>query len=292
MPDDARQLTLPDGRLLDLFLSGPDDGTPLVFHHGSPSSGIPDAQFVAALAARGLRYVGFSRAGYGSSSRRAGRSVADVTDDVAAILDHIGAEQAYAFGWSGGGPHAIACAALLPDRFRAAALVGGVAPWPAEGLDWFAGMGPENVEEFQAALADPTASVRSAEKLWPAWRAVTATEIADAFGGLIDEVDRGSLTGAFAESVAASTREGLRESYWGWVDDDLAFTRPWGFDLSAVRVPVHVWQGGHDRMVPYGHGEWLASHIASAVPHLLPDEGHLSLVVGQLGTILDALLAG
>lgn len=159
MPDGARQLTLPDGRRLDLYLSGPDDGTPLVFHHGSPSSGIPDPPFVSTVAERGLRYVGFSRPGYGSSSRRAGRSVADVTQDVAAILDHLGAEQGYAFGWSGGGPHAIACAALLPDRIRAAAIVGGVAPWPAEGLDWFAGMAPENVEEFQATIADPASKI-------------------------------------------------------------------------------------------------------------------------------------
>lgn len=292
MSDGARQLTLPDGRRLDLYLAGPDDGLPLVYHHGSPSSGIPDPPFVAALTERGLRYVACSRAGYGSSSRRPGRSVADMTVDVTAMLDHIGAQSAYCFGWSGGGPHAIACAALLPDRIRAVATVGGVAPWPAEGLDWFAGMGPENVEEFKATIEDPVASARSAAELWPVWRVVTAADIADAFGGLIDDVDRGSLTGDFAESVAASTREGLREGYWGWVDDDLAFTRPWGFDLAAIRVPVHIWQGGHDRMVPFGHGEWLASHIPSAVPHLLPGEGHLSLVVGKLAAIVDALIAG
>jgi pimeloyl-ACP methyl ester carboxylesterase len=259
----------------------------------------------AACAALGVRLVSFSRAGYGSSTRRPGRSVADIVDDAIDVLDVLGvlernvgrdepdepiARPGRVLGWSGGGPHALACVALAPERFRAAALIGGVAPYPAEGLDWLAGMGPENVEEFQGTLADPQNSVRSAERDWPKWRAVTGADIADAFGGLVDEVDRESLTGEFAEYVAAGIREGLREGYWGWVDDDWAFMKPWGFDLGAIRVPVHIWQGGHDKMVPFGHGEWLAAHVGGAVPHLLPEEGHLSLAVGELPRILEELI--
>jgi pimeloyl-ACP methyl ester carboxylesterase len=172
------------------------------------------------------------------------------------------------------------------------ATIGGVAPWPADGIDWFEGMGPENVEEFNATLADPENSTRTAERDWPKWREVTGADIAETFGGLVDHVDRGALTGDFAEYVAAATREGLREGYWGWVDDDLAFVKPWGFDLASLRVPVHIWQGGHDKMVPFGHGQWLASHIPTARPHLLPEEGHLSLAVTQLPRIIDALIAG
>lgn len=284
-------LALPDGRRLDLYVAGAE-GMPLVFHHGSPASGIDFPPLIAALAERGMRFVGYNRAGYGSSSRRPGRSVADVAEDVRAILDHLGTDKAYAYGWSGGGPHAMACGALLADRILGVATVGGVAPWPAEGLDWFEGMGPENIEEFNATIADPENSVRSAERDWPKWRSVTGAEVGEMFGGLIDHVDDGELTGDFAEYVAASTREGLRESYWGWVDDDYAFTKSWGFDLDSLRVPVHIWQGGHDKMVPFGHGQWLASHIPSARPHLLPEEGHLSLAVTQLPQILDALIAG
>lgn len=284
-------LALPDGRRLDVYMAG-SEGMPLIFHHGSPSSGIDFPPLGDALAERGLRFVGYSRAGYGSSTRRQGRSVADVAEDVRAILDHLGADEAYAYGWSGGGPHAIACGALLADRIRGVATIGGVAPWPAEGIDWFEGMGPENIEEFHATLADPENSVRSAARDWPKWRAVTGADIAETFGGLIDEVDRGALTGDFAEYEAASIREGLRESYWGWVDDDLAFVKPWGFDLESLRVPVHVWQGGHDRMVPFAHGQWLASHIPTARPHLLPEEGHLGLAVTQVAKVLDALIAG
>ena len=283
-------LTLPDGRRLELYVAG-GEGIPLVFHHGSPSSGIEFPPLIAALAERGMRFVGYTRAGYGSSTRRPGRSVADVAEDVKAILDHLGADEAYTYGWSGGGPHAIATGALLADRILGVATIGGVAPWPAEGIDWFEGMGPENVEEFNATLADPESSARSAERDWPKWRAVTGAEIAETFGGLIDHVDEGALTGDFAEYVAAATREGLRESYWGWVDDDLAFVKPWGFDLASLQVPVHIWQGGHDKMVPYVHGEWLAAHLSSAVPHLLPEHGHLTLAVDSMPQILDALLA-
>ena len=283
------RLQTPDGRSLDLYLAGPSDGTPLVFHYGTPSSGLPFGPFVDAIAERGLRYVGWSRPGYGSSTRQPGRDVADVVEDTAAVLDHLGAESCFAVGWSGGGPHALACAALLPERVEAVATIGSVAPWPAEGLDWMAGMAEENVEEFSASLESPEALIAFKERNWPIFSKVTAPEIADAFGGLIDDVDRGSLTGEFAEWMAADLRDGLREGYWGWFDDDMAFIRPWGFDLATIRVPVHLWQGAHDRMVPFAHGEWLAAHVGSACAHLLPEHGHLSLLVDSFPQILDEL---
>jgi pimeloyl-ACP methyl ester carboxylesterase len=284
-------LPTPDGRTLDVYLAGPPDGIPLLFHFGTPSSGLPFDPAVETFAARGLRHVSFSRAGYGSSTRRPGRSVADVVDDVGSVLDHIGAESVYVIGWSGGGPHALATAALMPERVRTVALIGGVAPYPAEGLDWTAGMGDENVEEFGAALEGPEALIGFKERAWPELVKVTGPEVADAFGDLIDEVDRGSLIGEYAEWLAASMRDALRKGYWGWFDDDMAFIKPWGFDLDSLRAPVHVWQGAHDRMVPFAHGEWLAAHIPTARPHLLPEHGHLSLAVDSLPVILDALLA-
>lgn len=118
-------------------------------------------------------------------------------------------------------------------------------------------MGAESVEEFGAALAGPDAHMGFKERAEPIYRAITGSEVAEGLGDLIDEVDRGSLTGDFAAWFAETVREGLRESYWGWFDDDMAFTRPWGFDLGSIRVPVHGWQGGHDRMVPFAHGTWL-----------------------------------
>ena len=149
---------------------------------------------------------------------------------------------------------------------------------PRKGIDFLEGMGDENIEEFNAALEGPEALHSSSRSV--AGRSAASSrpiECAKAFGDLVDDVDRGALTGAFAEWIAASFREALRESYWGWFDDDMAFIRPWGFDLDVDPDPVHVWQGRHDRMVPYSHGQWLAAHVPTAVPHLFEDEGHLSL---------------
>ena len=148
----------------------------------------------------------------------------------------------------------MATAAGLPDRILGATTIGGVAPYPAEGIDWFEGMGPENIEEFGASLESPEALIAFKERAWPIWRVVTADEVAEALGGLIDDVDRGALTGDLAEALAATTREGLRSGYWGWFDDDMAFNRDWGFDIGSIGVPVHIWQGAHDRLVPFAHG--------------------------------------
>lgn len=281
----------PDGRRLDLYLAGPPDGGVLLFHSGTPGVPIPYDPMTVAMAERGLRYVAYSRPGYGSSTRRPGRSVGDDADDAAAVLDHVGADTAVTLGWSGGGPHALASAALLPDRIRAAATIAGVAPYPADGIDFLEGMGKENIDEFNAALEGPDALIPFKEKARAVWSVITGDECARALGDLVDDVDRAALTGDFAEFVAESFREALRESYWGWFDDDMAMIRPWGFDLDSIDVPVHVWQGRHDRMVPFEHGPWLASHIPTAVPHLFEDEGHLSLAVTRFGDILDALVA-
>jgi pimeloyl-ACP methyl ester carboxylesterase len=281
----------PDGRSLDVYVAGPDGGDVLVFHAGTPGVPLPYEPMVEQMASRGLRFVGFSRAGYGSSTRRPGRSIADVVDDTTAVLDHLGAKEAYVVGWSGGGPHALACAALLPDRVHAAATIAGVAPYPADGIDYLEGMGAENVEEFNAALESDEALIAFKDRSWPELRVVTGPEVAAAFGDLIDHVDRGSLTGDFADYLAACFREALRESYWGWFDDDKAFVSPWGFDLHSILVPVHVWQGGHDRMVPFAHGQWCAANIPTAIPHLDEEDGHLRIVVQEIGNILDELIA-
>ena len=285
------ELRLPDGRSLDVFVVGPAEGIPLLFHIGTPGAGLPFEPFVETLTERGLRYISFSRPGYGSSTRREGRDVADVVEDATAVLDAIEAERCYVIGWSGGGPHALACAARMPGRVIAAATIGGVAPYPAEGLDWTAGMGAENVEEFDAALTGAEELIGFKERAAPTWRAVTPQEVADAFGDLVDEVDRGSLTGAFSQWMADVFHEALRNGYWGWFDDDMAFIRPWGFDLDEISVPVHIWQGAHDRMVPFAHGEWLAAHIPGAQARLFPEHGHLSLAVDSMPRIVDELLA-
>jgi pimeloyl-ACP methyl ester carboxylesterase len=285
-----RTLRIPDGRALDLWVAGPANGTVLVRYPGTPASGLLSAAEVEAAGVRGLRIVSWSRPGYGDSTRLPGRSVADVVPDFEAVLDQLGEDRAWVIGHSGGGPHALATAALAPDRVLGTALIAGVAPYPAPGLDWFAGMGAENIEEFGAALRGPEALAEAFERLYAGMDAVTADQIAAAFGDLVDEVDRGALKGEYAEFLAAQVREGLRTGYLGWLDDDLAFSMPWGFDLAAIPGRVHVWQGAHDRMVPFAHGRWLAANCPTACPHLFAEHGHLSLAVESFPAILDELI--
>ena len=288
----ARQLaaSMPDGRTLDVYVDGPESGIPLLFHNGTPSSGQLFGPFVAAASQRGLRMVSFSRAGYGNSTRNSGRRVADVVPDVAAALDQLGAHRFYTLGWSGGGPHALACSALLPARLIGAATVGGLAPYDAEGLDWMAGMGQENIAAFSAALAGDAALRTFLEVVGPSFATVTADEVTERLAKLVADVDRSAISGEPAAWLAEMFRESVRNGIWGWFDDELAFVRPWGFDLGAINVPVAIWQGAQDRNTPFAHGEYLALHIPGVRPHLLPYHGHLSLGVDSFGRILDDLL--
>jgi pimeloyl-ACP methyl ester carboxylesterase len=290
MPALRRTISVGAARSLDLVTAGPEDGTPLVVHHGTPGARIDFEPFVAAAVARGLRYVSYSRPGYGDSTRTPGRTVADGAGEVLAVLEHLHAPRCYTLGWSGGGPYALACAALIAEHVIATATIAAVAPRTAEDLDWTAGMGPENVEEFSAALAGPDALEPYVRAYAAQLSGVTGEQMVEALGGLLSDVDKAALTGALGDFLAANMREGLSRGMWGWFDDDLAGTRSWGFDLATVSVPVAVWQGRHDRMVPFGHGAWLAAHVPGARARLEPEHGHLSLAVGAFDRVLGDLV--
>lgn len=283
------QFKTPDGRTLEYLVEGDPDGYPLVHHHGTPGSAIPYPSYAAAAAERGLALIQYTRAGYGESTPRPGRTVADVAEDIAALLDHRGDTEFVTLGWSGGGPHSLACAALLPDRCRAAATGAGVAPYLAKGLDFLDGMGPENHEEFGAAVEGRHALEPYLEKEAEDMTTVTSEQIAEALGGLVSPVDKAYATGEFADRLLASFRRACMNGIEGWAEDDLAFTRPWGFEVADITVPVSVWQGAQDRMVPFSHGTWLAANVPGAAVHLDDDQGHLSLW-GRIGEILDDLL--
>jgi pimeloyl-ACP methyl ester carboxylesterase len=281
---------LPDGRRLDLRVSGSADGFPLVFHHGTPGAATPVRALERAAHERGLRLVTTSRPGYGDSSRQPGRAVVDVAADTAAVLAAIGTERCLIAGWSGGGPHALACGARL-GAAAAVLVIAGVAPYGAEGLDWMAGMGEENIVEFSAAVRGEeelrTYLLQEREQL----KDITAADVASSLETLLPDVDRAVLTGEFAEDMAASFREAVRMGAEGWLDDDLAFASPWGFGLEEISVPVMIWQGSADLMVPFSHGQWLASHLPAASAHLQQGEGHLSVGLGALDRMLDELVA-
>lgn len=275
-----------DGRTIEALTGGDPDGFPLLFHPGSPSAVAESAQIDRTARDLGLRYVTYSRPGYGASTPRPapGRYADDVADSVL-VLDHLGIGEFLTAGWSGGGPRALACAALLPGRCRAAATIAGVAPYRAEGLDWFAGMAEENLAEYHAAEQGVAAYEPFVESMLPMLRA-TPTEMADALGGLVTPVDKAMVTDDFADWMSRTFNHAAAQGTIGLRDDGLAAVAPWGFDLADIQVPVSIWQGRQDAMVPYAHGEWLATHVPGARAHLFDDEGHLSLV-----TQLDRILA-
>jgi len=290
---DEQRITVPadEGRVLEALVAGPDDALPLVFHTGTPSGLVWNAPLAEAAAARGLRTVLYARPGYGGSTPQPGRLVADAAADVDKILERIGADEFVTAGWSGGGPHALACAALLPVRCLAAATIAGVAPYDSPGLDWMAGMAEENHEEFGAALAGEADLITFLDGAAGPLREISAAQVADGLGGLLSDTDKAALTAEFADHLAASLRAAVSSGIDGWRDDDLAFTRDWGLSLDALghATPVAIWQGDQDRMVPQTHGAWLAANIPLARARFRPGEGHLSLI-NRIGEILDDLM--
>jgi pimeloyl-ACP methyl ester carboxylesterase len=281
---------MPGGREIEVLTTGPEQGFPLVVHEGTPVGLVLNKKLAGAAADRGLRLVVPARPGYEHSTARPGRRVADVAADTAAVLGALGAGAFVAIGFSGGGPHSLACAALLPGRCLAAASVAGAAPYAGDGLDFLAGMGPENIEEFTLAADGEKALTPFLEKEAVALREITGEQIVAALGGLISGADAGVLTGEFADDLAAGLRGAVREGIAGWRDDDLAFVTDWGFGLDALAGRAAIWQGDQDRMVPFAHGQWLAAHIPGARVHLEPGAGHLTMTVTMIDRILDDLL--
>ena len=298
MDTERRRVTRPDGRYIDFLVAGPADGLPLVLHEGTPVGLVLYPPTVQAARIRGLRVILAARPGYEGSTPRPGRRVVDVAGDTAAVLDELGADTFVTAGWSGGGPHALACAAALPGRCLAAASVAGVAPYQAEGLDWLAGMGPENIEEFGAAVQGEAVLTAFLDSAAPMVSTLTGESVAKSLGGLVIQADQAVLTGEFADHVAASLRASMNSGIAGWRDDDLAFVKDWGFSLGwespspapGNPAPIAVWQGDQDRMVPFAHGQWLAANIQGARAHLMPGDGHLSMTVSSFDRILDDLL--
>ncbi len=284
-------ITLPDGRSLETWISGPEDATPLVFHHGTPGSARPARALERAVHAHGLRFVGLSRPGYATSARRPGRTVADVVGDTEAVLVGIGADRAYVGGWSGGGPHALACAARLPQTI-ATLVIAGVGRADSSDLDFLAGMGQDNLDEFAAAFAGESDLRPYLDAQRPALVGATAEGVIESMATLLPPVDRAVLTDEFGADMAASFGDALQVSVDGWLDDDLAFVTDWGFALDEITGPVQLWQGDQDLMVPFAHGRWLATQVPGVSAHLLPGEGHLSISVGAIDRMLDGLLAG
>jgi len=283
-------VTTPDGRHLEVLSGGDPDGFPWFFHGGSPSAAVPYAPMLDAAAEAGLRWITCSRPGYGASSPRLPAQgpprFADDVADTAAILDALGLDEFVTLGWSGGGPRALGCAALLPQRCRAATSLAGVAPRHAADLDWSGAMAPENVAEYAAADAGAEAyEAYLVADFLPVLQA-GPEQLEAAMGELFTDADRAVLDEAMLAWMVAVFERAGAQGVVGVRDDGLACVADWGFDPASISVPTAIWQGDADAMVPLNHGRWLAEHVPGTRVHLLPDAGHL-----LVATHLDEALA-
>jgi pimeloyl-ACP methyl ester carboxylesterase len=260
-------LELADGRTLHLYDTGGDDADrrlAVFWHHGTPNVGAPPAPLFRAADRLGIRWVSYDRPAYGGSTRRIGRNLASAASDVANIADALGIDRFAVVGHSGGAPHDLACAALLPERVVGVVSIAGIAPPNADGLDWFAGMAASGVASLRAAMRG--------------FEAKQEHETSDVeYDPEFTPADLAALDGAWSwlgEVANAAMQDGPA----GLIDDDLAYVAPWGFDPAQIVAPTLLMHGGRDRIVPSSHSEWLARHGPTAELRLFPDDGHISVL--------------
>ena len=278
------QFKLKDGRELEILDNGINSDTAIIFHHGTPGHASSWIEWLESAANAGIRALSYSRAGYGTSDRNPGRSVVSINNDIAQLLDAMNITKFVSIGWSGGGPHCIAN--TFEPRNVGAISLAGVGAFGVDDLDFLEGMGPENHDEFGAALKGEAVIDRWMEDNAGSMKTVTGAEIREAFGGLIGDADKAVLEGDAADQMAASMRSALAVSFDGWIDDDLVFVKNWGFDLAAITKPVFLWQGDDDFMVPHAHSYWLEKHIPTAKLTFKAGEGHISLGIKYRTEIL------
>lgn len=269
------QFKLKDGRELEILDNGINSERALIFHHGTPGHATAWLSWLDEAASAGVRAISYSRAGYGTSDRNPGRSVISVNSDISQVLDAKAITTFVSIGWSGGGPHALAN--TFEHRNAGAISLAGVGAFGVDDLNFLEGMGPENHDEFGAALKGEAVITQWMNDNALAMKNVTGSEIREAFGGLIGDADKAVLEGEKADAMAAAMRSGLAVSFDGWIDDDLVFIKHWGFELADITKPVILWQGDQDLMVPHSHSYWLEKHIPTAKLSFIPGHGHISL---------------
>ncbi|MFJ2001003.1 alpha/beta fold hydrolase [Streptomyces chartreusis] len=272
-------------RLLFFETSGDPKGHPVFLLHGTPGSRIGPRPRTSVLYRLGIRLISYDRPGYGESQRLKGRAVRHAAADVAVIADQLNLGPFSVLGRSGGGPHALACAALLPDRVASAAALVSIAPPDADGLDWYDGMAQSNIDAYKAtseALSDAAAAGLDRLK---ANLASNVDAIRDNPASLLSwltpempAVDRGVVGhGGIRNLLLANYQTSVMRSSFGWLDDVLSFRRDWGFEPGRiVEVPTLLWHGEHDTFSPVGHFRWLADRIPSATPVLKPEAAHFA----------------
>jgi pimeloyl-ACP methyl ester carboxylesterase len=273
-----QSLVVPDGRTVCFAEWGDPRGFPVFGLHGTPGGRLYRHPDESRYEAAGVRLIKYDRPGYGGSDRLPGRSVVDCVGDVAAIADHLGIGMFSVTGGSGGGPHSLAVAARLGERVVRARCSVGIAPFGLDDLDFFAGMDPLNIREFSWAIEGEQRLAPELTRELAEMGERVAVDPSKWLGDdwQMDEADREVMGRSdMAEMIRESTEDTVRAGAWGWVDDDLAFVKPWGFELSEITVPVEVRYGARDVLVPAAHGAWLGRNVPGAIVVVEEAEGHL-----------------
>lgn len=290
MADKITHISTADGRVLRFAETGHLDGIPVFIHGGTPGSYVFFAPWVAEAERLGIRLIGHDRPGYGESTPLPSRNVASVANDVAAIATHLGLKRLATVGASGGGPHALACAALLPELITAAVAMESVAPYPAEGLDWFANTDEGTTAEFRAAVQGREAMTAFVSAAADELVNMPLDAMIEWFRSMSSSAADDATLEATARWFFEASREGLKHGNAGWIDDDLAFCTPWGFDLAQIRVPTLLLHGVQDTMVPIAHCRWMAEQIPGVEARYFDHENHGTLFGRQAPVALTWLV--
>lgn len=279
-----------DGRRLSVDVTGDLDGSPVILLHGTPGSRLGPRPRTLLLHRLGIRLISFDRPGYGGSDRMPGRRVVDAAMDVAAIADFYGHDQFAVVGRSGGGPHALACAALLSGRVSRAAVLVSLAPREADGLDWFDGMADSNVDAYAGPAGRLDRVIARLTATADTVRDDPATLLAMLYGEMTDGDRRVVADAGIRLGLIRTYAEAVRESPYGWIDDVSAFRAEWGFDPATVSVPVLLWGGERDMFSPVSHSRWLGARIPDAMVVVKSDAAHFD-ALSVLPDILQWLIA-
>jgi pimeloyl-ACP methyl ester carboxylesterase len=275
-----------DGRTLRYEITGAPAGSPVFLLHGTPGSRIGPKPRSSVLYRLGVRLISYDRPGYGGSDRHEKRRVADAATDIETIADHLGLDRFSVVGRSGGGPHALAAAALLPARVARAAALVSVAPVDAEEIDWFGGMNDENSRAFHTAEEDEPKLVESLRLRADQGRR-DPTGMLEVLRRQMTEADLRVVHDWMIRKLLAETySEALSPGPYGWIDDVLAFRRSWGFRLADIRQPVRFWHGAQDNFAPVSHTRWLADRVPHAEVEVQSASAHFGAM-----EILPAMLS-
>jgi pimeloyl-ACP methyl ester carboxylesterase len=282
-----------DGRSLTVAEWGDPDGFPVIFLHGTPGSRFVGQANASAYTSVGARVITYDRPGYGGSDRFRGRRVVDSVADVSAIADSLGIGRFAVIGGSWGGPHGLAVAARLPERVTRAACIAGVAPFDMPGFDWFADMDAVNIEELGWALEGEDVLAHEIERVAARMLERVADDPSKVIGDEVElsEADRARMASPeLHEAIRRGINEAFRHGVWGYVDDVLCLIRPWGFEVTEIRVPTRILYGLTDVLVPRQHGEWLAHNVPDAEAVIDDQGGHVpdpNLVTERFGWLVQ-----